>query len=733
MKEKRAISMYKNILGLLLVATISAMPASAQKLKERMADKYLASMDLPRAIEVYEDMADKDTANIDLLRNLADTYSKAGDPVGEMTTRAKMVGLNGAAPQDLWEYAQALRDNGKYEEAMVWYQNFHDMDPTNPMGKMYAEDKGFFERITRDKDNHDIRKLEINSENSDFGMTFMDDMVIFSSARGEGAGGKHKYEWNEQPFLNIHTALRDSLALKEPLVMRKDINSRFHDGTVSYDAKAKRMYFTRNNYHYGIIDEAEDGEVKLGIFFSDIEMGEYGDNLEWTSLVPFDHNDANYNIGHPAVSNDGGYIYYTSDMPGGKGGTDIWRSKKAGDTWGKPENMEGINTPGNEMFPFPSPDGKLFFSSNGHKGLGGLDIFYAQLTDEGTGNVHNMGMMLNSRFDDHSALLMEDGRTGFFASNRPGGMGDDDIYGLTILEWPNIFITGIVVDRDTREPIENATILLKDENNVKVTDVIIATEPGGKFSVEAEYHAKYTLIAVKNGYFQKEMEIVTEESSLENVVMELVKYDYAAEGLVLKGEDDTPIEGAWVRLYDANDSLLHEMQTMDDGKYACPLSPESDYTLRAEAEGRFKQSVRISTKNKQAAVIYTDFRLHPLEINTVIKLDNIYYDVNKSNIRPDAALELDKLAQTLRDNPTVKIELSSHTDSRGSDAYNKRLSQQRAQSAVTYIVGEGIAKDRMIAKGYGEEQLVNDCKDGVECTDEEHQANRRTEFKVLEK
>lgn len=731
MNEKR-INMKASTFAVLLAALCMATTTSGQKLKERMAEKYLASMDLPRAIEVYEDMAKKDQQNLDLLRDLAETYHLANDPAGEMATRAKMVGVNDVAPEDLWDYAQCLRDNGKYEEAMVWYQNFHDKDPNDPRGKMYVEDKGFFERMQRDKDNHDIRKLQINSENSDFGMTFMDDLVIFSSARGEGVGGKHKYGWDQQPFINIHTALRDSLDLKDPLVMRKDINSRFHDGTVSYDPQAKRMYFTRNNYHYGVISESEEGEVKLGIFFSDIEAGEYG-NMEWTSLVPFDHNDPEYNVGHPCVSPDGNWIYFTSDMPGGKGGTDIWRSKNGGSMWGQPENMASINTAGNEMFPFVSPDGKLFFSSDGHKGLGGLDVFYAQLTDNGTGSVRNMGMMLNSQYDDHSVLLMEDGVTGFFASNRPGGAGSDDIYGLTIKEWPNIFITGIVVDRDTREPIENATILLKDENNVKVTDVIIATEPGGKFQVDAAYHAKYTLVAVKNGYFQKELEIITEESPLEDIVMELVKYDYAAEGLVLRGEDDTPLESAWVRLYDANDSLLAEMQTLDDGKYAFPLSPESDYTLRAESEGRFKQSVRISTKNKQAAVIYTDFRLHPLEVNTIVKLENIYYDYNSAKIRSDAALELDKLAQTLRDNPTVKIELSSHTDSRGSDGYNKRLSQQRAQSAVTYIIGEGIAKERIVAKGYGEEQLVNGCKDGVECSDEEHQANRRTEFKVLEK
>lgn len=225
---------------------------------------------------------------------------------------------------------------------------------------------------------------------------------------------------------------------------------------------------------------------------------------------------------------------------------------------------------------------------------------------------------------------------------------------------------------------------------------------------------------------------MTDSDPLEDIVVEMTKYDYAAEGLVLHGETEAPLEGAQVTLLDGNDQVLEERITDATGKYAFALKPESDYRLRVEKVDFFKQSARISTKGKPSAVIHTDFRLFPLEINQVVRLDNIYYDYNKWNIRPDAALELDKLVQTLNDNPTVRIELSSHTDCRGKDAYNLSLSQKRAKSAVDHIIRKGIAKDRVTSKGYGETAPSEKCV-CEQCSEEQHQRNRRTEFKVLSK
>jgi outer membrane protein OmpA-like peptidoglycan-associated protein len=193
-----------------------------------------------------------------------------------------------------------------------------------------------------------------------------------------------------------------------------------------------------------------------------------------------------------------------------------------------------------------------------------------------------------------------------------------------------------------------------------------------------------------------------------------------------------PLPGAKVLLVDANDKVLNEVVVGADGHYRFALEPATDYRLKVEKEGFFKQSARISTKGRTESVIRTDFKLFPLEVNQVVRLDNIYYDLAKWNIRPDAAIELDKLVQTLQDNPTVKIELSSHTDCRGKDAYNMNLSEKRAKSAVDYLISKGIAKDRVKSKGYGETKPVETCE-CTKCSEEQHQRNRRTEFKVLEK
>ncbi|MDQ3101911.1 MAG: OmpA family protein, partial [Bacteroidota bacterium] len=532
------------------------------------------------------------------------------------------------------------------------------------------------------------------------------------------------YVWDDQPFLNLYSALLKGETAEEVLVMRKDINSRYHDGTVSYDSLAKRMYFTRNNIHYGVLDKSKNGDLNLGIYFSEVVSGEFGQN-EWGVLIPFQHNDPDHNYGHPFVSHDGKRLYFVSDRPGGIGGTDIWFCDNLGNQWGVPQNIgPKINTVGNEMYPCLKRDSTLYFASTGHPGLGGMDLFYSRLSRNGPGNVFNMGYPMSTRYNDHGLLLINDS-TGFFASDRPGGAGSDDIYGCTVRP-PTIYLAGIVIDRDTREPIEGATILVKDENSTHVKRSQLETEPGGKFKIAAEYHEKYVLVSNKNGYFQKEVTVITDQDPLEG------KYDYAAEGTIMHGETEALMPNVKVTLTDPGDRVLEELITDESGKYAFPLKPESDYRIKVETEGFFKQSVRISTKGKPSSIIYTDFRLFPLVVDQVVRLENIFYDYNSAAIRPDAALELDKLVTTLEDNPTVKIELSSHTDCRGKDAYNLSLSQKRAKSAVDYIISKGMTKDRVVSKGYGESQPTENCV-CEKCSEEQHQRNRRSEFKVLSK
>ncbi|MBS1938768.1 MAG: PD40 domain-containing protein [Bacteroidetes bacterium] len=716
------------VLALLLLASTAV---QAQKLKQRMAQQYATVFDYTNMAKVYEDIVKGKNATAADYRQLAFAYKKLGDHAKAAATYKQLLSLGNPAPDDILGYADQLRAMGKYDDALTWYRTYGEKAPEDEWIKPYLKRGDFFERLSRDSTRDVVRTLTINSPEADLAPTVMDDLLIFASARGEGVGGTTPYKWDREPFLNLYTALLKGDAASDPMVLRRDINCRYHDGGAAYDPARKRLYFTRDNFYRSKLMKASNGEVKLGIYYSDISKGEYG-QPEWGALMPFQFNDPEFNTGQPSISPDGRRLYFVSDRPGGLGGTDIWYCDNVGGEWGAPKNIGGkVNTPGSEMHPFVTKDSTLYFSSTGHPGLGGYDIFSVRLTGNGPGRVFNLGRPMNTEYNDNSLVLLADDSTGFFASDRPGGKGSLDIYGCTV-HPPMIRLQGVVLDKLAQTPVDGAALDVRDANGKFIEGAKVQMLEGGRFTIDVPYSEKYTLAATKNGYRQATTNVDAGNDDLDNVVVQLEKYDYGAEGTVVNGETKHPLDGTKVRLLDAGGNLLQEMTTGPDGHYQFSLQGEKDYRITAEREGFFKQSAKITTKGKANAVIHTDFNLFPLEVNQVVRLDNIYYDLAKWNIRSDAAVELDKLVQTLNDNPTVKIELSSHTDCRGNAAYNQSLSEKRAKSAVEYLIKQGIAKDRLTYKGYGLTKPVEVCE-CKKCTEEQHQANRRTEFKVLSK
>ena len=704
--------------------------ADAQKLQQRMADRYNDQFDHAKVAAIYEDLDAKGKSDAPTLRALAAAYTKLGNtPAAEGAFRRLMI-APGRTTDDVRAFGDALRASGNYNEAIEQYQIYAKERPDDPRVKGYMRSPDLFYRLKRDSTSATIRKLPINSPQADLGMSVMGEYLLFSSARGEGTGGARDYAWDHQPFLNLYSAELKGENAENPLVMRQHINSRWHDGTVSFDSLAKRMYFTRNNVWYSTVQKSKSGNLNLGIYFSDVVKGEFGQE-EWGNIIPFDHNDPEYNLGHPSVSPDGRKLYFASDRPGGQGGIDIWVCQNLGNQWGAPENMgPRVNTPGDEMHPYSAANGTLYFASNGHPGLGGLDLFFSRIGSSGPGNVFNMGYPMNTRGHDHGLILIND-TTGFFASDRTGGQGSDDIYGCTIR--PQLIrLAGRVIEKATKEPVPNANVVVKGPNGQAMRDAMVEMKPDGHFIVDLPYQEAYVLVSNATGYNQAEKPVATNDDDLENLVIEMEKYDYLAEGTVFDGETGQPLAGATVLLTDASGQEAARRTTDASGNYSFPLEKEREYRIQADKEGYFKQSARVNTRTATSPVIRNDFRLFPLKVDQVVRLDNIFYDYNKWDIRPDAALELDKLVQTLTDNPTVAIELSSHTDCRGKDAYNMNLSQKRAKSAVDYLISKGIADARLKSKGYGESKPSEACK-CEKCTEEEHQRNRRTEFKVLSK
>ncbi len=446
----RTTLMSRQYLTTLLLALVTLTPASAQKLQQRMMDRYADVFDYPKVAAICEDLEARGKADVGTLRRLALAYRKMDRPSDAEAVYTRMMASGAAQDDDMLAYADLLRANGKYMEALDWYENYDAKAPGNARVQAYLKQPQLFKRLMQDSTRSSIRTMTINSPQADLGMSVLDELLLFSSARGDGAGGSRIYRWDEQPFLNLYSALLKGTNAEEPLVMRNDINSRYHDGTVSYDSLAKRMYYTRNNYYYGTLEKSERGDLNLGIYFSEVVTGEFGQQ-EWSNLIPFDHNDPNYNYGHPFVSPDGRRMYFTSDRPGGEGGTDIWYCDNLGNQWGAPQNMgPKVNTAGDEMYPLITADSVFYFASEGHPGLGGLDLFRTRLTKAGPGYVFNLGYPINTRWHDHSLLLLNDS-VGFLASDRAGGMGSDDIYGCTIAP-PMLYLSGKVIDKATKQP-----------------------------------------------------------------------------------------------------------------------------------------------------------------------------------------------------------------------------------------------------------------------------------------
>lgn len=725
-------TMHRLLPLLILSLGLAFSPACfGQKAKYKIADEYFRTFDFTRAAKVYEDILEKHPADTLALRRAADCYRNLGKPAAAEAKFKALSQLPERKADDLLAYAEALRMNQKYAESILVYEQFAQLHPENPIALQYLEDPLVFTKMLRDSTRYSIKLAGINSTESDFGLSIIDSAnVMFASARAEGKGKSRIYNWNNQSYLNIYSAqLRSDSTLDAAKVQGGKLNTRFHEGAVAFDAATKQLYLTRNNTKGSSSRPDEDGVLRLAIYtLNKTESG-------YEELLPFAYNSENYSVGHPSISPDGKRIYFSSDMPGGFGGADIWYcDRDSSGNWALPVNMGfKVNSAGNELFPFIM-ENRLFFSSNGQPGLGGQDIFYANLDGPSVLQVINLGYPVNSSSDDFSIALFKGAKRGFFASNRTGGMGDDDIYELTITPPSRIVITGKVVDDSTGEPLEGATIVLQELMGVEQEDILGSSETDGSFKAEVPFASELTLRAIKQLYFPTDLKLEPDALSgyMDNVEIRLKRFDYAVEGKVLLAETNKPTAGATVKLMDGDGKVLEEQVTAADGRYFFILEEGNEYEVEASFPDYLTLSENVSTINKPKGITYIDFTLFKPEKGVVVKLNNIYYDYNKADIRPDAAKELDRLVKILEDNPSMKIELGSHSDSRGSDSYNLSLSQKRAKSAVDYLISQGINSKRLISKGYGETQLKNRCKNDVNCSDEEHEENRRTEFKILD-
>jgi len=635
---------------------------SAQEVKIKKANDEYNKFAYVDAIKTYEKVAEKGYKSAEIFQKLGNAYyfqSKLEDANKWYT---ELFAMNQEVePEYYFRYAQTLKAVGDYKKADQMMAQFNAKNGTDLRGKLAKSQSDYLAEIKKNSGRYKIENAGINSQFSDYGAAFYKDEIVFASAKDTGGIVSKKHNWTNQSFTNLYSASKsEENNLGTPEKFSKSVASKYHESTPVFTKDGNTMYFTRNNFLNGKKGRDSERTILLKLYKATKE----GD--KWTNVTELPFNSNEYSCAHPALSPDEKTLYFASNMPGAMGNkkqSDIFKvAIYAGNTYGTPENLGNkINTEGRETFPYITDNNELYFASDGHPGLGGLDVFVTQLKEDGSvGSIKNVGEPVNSSMDDFAFIINSKNKKGFVSSNRKeDNLGYDDIYKF-IENTPmpkdcEQFLKGVVVDENSQEPIANAKVVLYD--------------------------------------------------SVENKLKELTsdaqgKYDF--------------------------------------GKVEC----DTKLKVRAEKPDYNTNEITVTIPNESGTTdskVALELTKKPLEIGSNIAgplgIDIIYFDLDKSNIRPDAAVELAKVLIFMTQNPTVKIDVRSHTDCRQTAKYNEALSDRRAKSTIAWLVKNGIDKDRLTGRGYGESQLVNDCgcepTNASPCSEEQHQRNRRSEFIIV--
>jgi peptidoglycan-associated lipoprotein len=650
--------MKKSITIIFLLILVFLPDAQAQKRKTQRAydafhaGEYFESIDLFKDAYSKTKKSDK-SARTELVFMIAESYRMINDPRNSETWYKLAVKSAYSNPDAQYWLAESMKKNDKYTQAIDEFRKYKQIAPGDARADQEIRACELADGWQRNPEAYQVTELrDLNSREADFGAAYASDDfsdIYFTSSRDDAAGNK-THGATGQSFTDIFETRLDKKSKWSTPVPVAVLDTEAEEGTPSFSADFKEIYFTRC--------EAGKRERKGCEIMHAERTGSGWSDPENLNILP-----DTVVAAHPAISPDGTVLYFVSDIAGGFGKKDIWMVRRSGNGWGAPLNLgPDINTPGDELFPFVRSDGTLYFSSDGHIGMGGLDIFKANYQPDGSWIVQNMKAPINSSADDFSIVFEDGNERGIFSSTRKG-RGNDELYSF---EMPPLrfAVTGLVKDEKTGTPIPASTVQL----------------------------------------------IASDASSLQAV-------------------------------------------TGKSGDFKFALKPNVDYIFLASKDGYLSGKERETTKGQEKS---REFMITILltAIDKPIELPNILYDFGKYDLRPESMVSLDKLVETLNDNPKVTIELMSHTDSRDTEEYNQKLSQQRAQVVVDYLIQKGIAADRLTAVGYGEsspkvvdQQIAKDApflKEGTVLTEQfinslpndeqkeiAHQVNRRTEFRVL--
>ena len=631
-----------------------ALNLQAQKSNIKKAEEVFEAYAYIDARDIYLKVVKSAYQSPQVFKNLGDTYYFNGEYSDAAQWYKKLIDTypNNTEPEYYYRAAQCYKSVGEYHQSKKLMGKFSELSATSSIANNFMQDYPSLDKLVKNtSDKYKVVNITNGMESSDFGPSFYDDRLVYASSSKNTKGGKI-HDWTGMKYLDLYEAkLDEDYNLLQPTPLKGDINTPYHESTPVFTKDRKTVYFTRNNYINGKKGRNKEREVTLKIYKAQINS-----KGSWTNVTELPFNNDAFSTAHPALSPDEKRLYFSSDRVGSYGESDLWYVDiGANGSYGNPINLgPEINTEARETFPYISHGNTLYFASDGHLGLGGLDVFGISLNKDGRyGEVTNLKKPINSNYDDFGFIFDEKKQIGFLSSNRDGenGSASDDIYkvreacAIQILE-------GIITDVETNLPLQDARVTLLDDSNKTVAWTTADAEGHYIFDNDLECNKQYRI----RGEF-KELE-----------------YNPTEKTMVISGDN--------VREH-------VDLQLTPSG---CP----------------------------------------PNDLGCRLNLQPIYFNYGKYRIRKDAEVELAKILEAMKEYPQLKIHIESHTDSRSSDAFNMRLSEKRAWTTKQWLIERGIAPSRLTSKGYGETQLLNECSNGVKCSDDQHQMNRRSMFIIEE-
>ena len=754
-------------LGIILLLSLLSISQSALAQKGgaqiKRADNYYNQFDFKNALEIYQSVLKRNEENLYLKGRIGNCYKflnqiQNAEPFYEAVAKS-----DDTDPIYKFYYAQSLLANGKYDLGLEIMNTYYTMmGNENRILKSIPND--LLDKDTRYK----VKIEDFNSEYADFSPYFLKDELFFVSNRRDDAFLSRDDVWSHRPFTQLYRLKKEKKDVSDvtteedeetdkankPVVFNQTtVSKRYHEGPITWDPSQNDIYLTRSNYDDKKAIKGDDNEVNLKIVKvafvngSNDTNGDFGGKM--VNNTSFSSNE--YSVAYPTVTIDGNYMIFASDMPGGYGGLDLYLAENVGGLWTNAINLgEIINTPGNEAFPHIMPNGTLYFASDGLFGLGGYDIFESKLKPDGFFSTpRNLRAPINSTFDDFGIWIDDLSTHGYFTSNRPSEYGGDDIYSF---RRDAFIFEAIVYDSKTQERLPEAKVVLV--NLVDGKEIEMTSNEDGYVSANILPNSKYKLKVFKDDFLAEKAEFTTLEDNVYAEIPLLKNFGIVLDITVVDRDTKDEIPYAALTLIELKTEKEVSVTANKFGKASFVIDGDVEYRIRASKSLDDPNFVYLSVSNdfntygtQAPAQLYTTIELKKQCVGCEIVIEDILYDLDKYYIRDDAAKILDQLVKVLADNPSIEIELSSHTDCRASQKYNMWLSAKRAEDAVNYIIESGIDYRRLTAAGYGESQplevpgspgLYCTCegnegpgKTDSRCTEQMHQLNRRTAFTIL--